>query len=84
LEETTFPQFAMVVLRTSMLPGVSLGWVIVPMPIRTADGGAISFLDTGMLTTNVNALYGGSAQTWASNLATRITVIRAFRSDDVS
>ncbi|KAN0135450.1 S1/P1 nuclease [Lactarius tabidus] len=29
--------------------------------------------DTGMLTTNVNALYGGSAQTWASNLATRIT-----------
>ncbi|KAF8267942.1 S1/P1 nuclease [Lactarius quietus] len=29
--------------------------------------------DTGMLTTNVNALYSGSAQTWANNLATRIT-----------
>lgn len=28
--------------------------------------------DTGILTTNVNALYGGSAQTWADNLATRI------------
>lgn len=32
------------------------------------------FLDTGMLTKNVNALYGGSPQTYASNLATRITV----------
>ncbi|KAH8985809.1 nuclease Le1 [Lactarius akahatsu] len=31
--------------------------------------------DTGILTKNVNALYGGSAQTWANNLASRITVI---------
>ncbi|KAH9062401.1 nuclease Le1 [Lactarius vividus] len=29
--------------------------------------------DTGILTKNVNALYGGSAQTWANNLASRIT-----------
>lgn len=29
--------------------------------------------DTGIPTTNVNALYGGSAQTWANNLAARIT-----------
>ncbi|KAI9457089.1 nuclease Le1 [Lactarius psammicola] len=28
--------------------------------------------DTGILTTNVNALFGGSAQTWADNLAARI------------
>ncbi|KAH9160634.1 nuclease Le1 [Lactarius sanguifluus] len=29
--------------------------------------------DTGILTKNVNALYGGSAQTWANDLASRIT-----------
>ncbi|KAI9442647.1 nuclease Le1, partial [Lactarius indigo] len=33
--------------------------------------------DTGILTKNVNALYGGSAQTWADNLAARITVMMA-------
>jgi hypothetical protein len=38
---------------------------------------ATNFLDTGMITKNIDALYGGSPQTYASELASRITV-RAF------
>ena len=38
------------------------------------DGLLHPFLDTGMFTKNANAHYGGSSETYASALATRITV----------
>jgi hypothetical protein len=45
--------------------------------LPTTDGGgplSHHFLDTGILTKNIDALYSGSLQTYASALATRITV----------